>query len=399
VAASVLSSLSFIFVHFRNRAHNGGLSLRVGWAVGLAGGLWAWPVGCGPAAGRRLCGLCLGFVRLLPGPVLPPFCPRFAPLLPLCFPRVCGILFLCLGLFFCPPGAFLPRSALFLLVLLGLARAGLAVCRRVGGPGPRLGFVSLRRASLGFGRSWARVAGGLVPLLWPGLRGWRGGWVGCRGPSRVGAALCSFPLLLSRLWPLRVFAPVGLLARCGVGPPAVVRVAFCGWVGVALAPGGGFAPASFARVRSRPLVRLPSGVAPGGLAVALAGPASPLWRCVVSGSVVSVRSLAFSAFRSGGLVSFVVRPSSRSFSGSVLVARFSGSGAARRFARSWARRLGVSVAVRSGFSVSVPVALAAGRRPSSRSPFGLGRLVVVRGRGVVGFWLALRSAGWLVSGV
>jgi hypothetical protein len=117
-------------------------------------------------------------------------------------------------------------------------------------------------------------------------------------------------------------------------------------------------------------------------------------------SLWSVRSLAFFAFRCGGLASFVVRPSDRSFSGFVLVARFSSAGRAAAFARAWAHRLGVSVVCSSGapWSVSVPVSLEAGRRHSSRSPLGLCRSVLVAGGGVVGFWRSLRGAGWIRSG-
>ena len=105
----------------------------------------------------------------------------------------------------------------------------------------------------------------------------------------------------------------------------------------------------------------------------------------MSHSLTSARSLAFSAFRAGSLVSLVFRPSSRSFSGAVVVARFACPRCAGLFARRWASRLGVSVAVRGG-AVSVPVAV-----PSSR-PLWLGRLVVCSG-GLRGFVRSLGSAG------
>lgn len=66
----------------------------------------------------------------------------------------------------------------------------------------------------------------------------------------------------------------------------------------------------------------------------------------------------WSAFRAGSLASVLLRPSSRSGSGAVLVCSFRSLACAGAFARRWALRLGVSVAVRSGaglFAVSVPV--------------------------------------------
>jgi hypothetical protein len=70
-------------------------------------------------------------------------------------------------------------------------------------------------------------------------------------------------------------------------------------------------------------------------------------RCVVAGSAVG-----------SGCVGWLVRPSARSFSGFVLVARFVWFAAASRFAARWAARLGRSVVVRcvpGGWAVSVPV--------------------------------------------
>lgn len=73
----------------------------------------------------------------------------------------------------------------------------------------------------------------------------------------------------------------------------------------------------------------------------------------------TVRSLSFSAFRSGSLFGLRVRPSGHSRSGLVLVAAFRRSASAGAFARRQAARLGLPVAVRlvpGGWSVSVPVA-------------------------------------------
>jgi len=73
---------------------------------------------------------------------------------------------------------------------------------------------------------------------------------------------------------------------------------------------------------------------------------------------VSVRSLSFSALRAGSLFALRVRPSMHSFSGFVLVAAFRRQAAAAAWARRWAARLGLSVAVRlvqGGWAVSVPV--------------------------------------------
>jgi hypothetical protein len=76
-------------------------------------------------------------------------------------------------------------------------------------------------------------------------------------------------------------------------------------------------------------------------------------------SLCSVRSVAFSAFRSGGLVSVALRPARWSASVLVLVAGFRSPVGAGVFARRWAARLGRSVVVRQSgrfWSVSVPVA-------------------------------------------
>lgn len=111
--------------------------------------------------------------------------------------------------------------------------------------------------------------------------------------------------------------------------------------------------------------------------------------CLVS----SVRSLCFSAFRSGSLAGLLLRPSRRAASGRVLVCSFRSAAGASRFARLWAGRLGVSVAVRCSaglWSVSVPVSW-----PSSSWPGCVGRVVWVRG-GLRGFLAAL---GWSGLGV
>lgn len=108
-----------------------------------------------------------------------------------------------------------------------------------------------------------------------------------------------------------------------------------------------------------------------------------------SRSALVPRSAAWAAFRSGGLSSFVVSVSSRSFSGWALRASFSSPAGAARFARVAAVRAGVSVPIRpfgpACFVVSVPVAV------PSRAPF-VGRSVVWSG-GLRGFAAALPAAG------
>ena len=111
--------------------------------------------------------------------------------------------------------------------------------------------------------------------------------------------------------------------------------------------------------------------------------------CSRSRSALVPRSAAWLAFRSGGLSSFVVSVSARSFSGWALRASFSSPAGAARFARAAAVRAGVSVPVRSVgpgcWSVSVPVDV------PSRAPF-VGRSVSAAG-GVRGFAAALPAAG------
>jgi len=75
----------------------------------------------------------------------------------------------------------------------------------------------------------------------------------------------------------------------------------------------------------------------------------------------------------------------------VCVCSFRSHGRAARFARLWASRVGVSVAVRrqgSLFAVSVPVTLR-----SSRHPRGFGFCYPVSGLGVRGFFAAVGAAG------
>ena len=108
-----------------------------------------------------------------------------------------------------------------------------------------------------------------------------------------------------------------------------------------------------------------------------------------SRSALVPRSAAWLAFRSGGLSSFVVAVSPRSFSGFALRASFRSPAGAGRFAAAAARRAGVSVRVRSFgpgcVVVSVPVAV------PSRAPY-LSRTVSAAG-GVRGFAAALPVAG------
>ncbi len=102
----------------------------------------------------------------------------------------------------------------------------------------------------------------------------------------------------------------------------------------------------------------------------------------------SIRSLSFSAFRAGSLAGLHLRPSSHARTGRVLVCLFRSAASAGAFARRWAGRLGLSVAVRrhpAGFAVSVPVAFG-----SSRWPGCAGRVVSWSG-GLRGFVAALGS--------
>lgn len=98
------------------------------------------------------------------------------------------------------------------------------------------------------------------------------------------------------------------------------------------------------------------------------------------------RSLAFSAFRAGSLHSFVVRPSLNSATGIVAVCTFSCPVRAASFARRWAIRLGLPVAIRHRVTVSIPVVVAGSR------PFFLGRVVSPAG-GLRGFTRSLAAMG------
>ena len=103
-------------------------------------------------------------------------------------------------------------------------------------------------------------------------------------------------------------------------------------------------------------------------------------------SAPSVRSLAFSAFRAGGLVAFRARPSGRSFSGAVAVVSFSSPAARARFARRWSVRLGVPVFCAGRCGCRVPVDL-----PSVAA--WSGAFVAVSG-GLPGLVAGLAAAGF-----
>ena len=125
------------------------------------------------------------------------------------------------------------------------------------------------------------------------------------------------------------------------------------------------------------------------------------WGCPVvssssSGSVLGgfAASVARSAFRAGSLSSLLLRPSSRSRSGLVLVCGFGSAARAGRFAGLWAGRLGLSVVVLRGpggwagaWLVSVPVV-----SRCSRLPAFAGRVLPVSG-GLRGFAASLFSSG------
>lgn len=102
----------------------------------------------------------------------------------------------------------------------------------------------------------------------------------------------------------------------------------------------------------------------------------------------SRRSVAWAAFRSGGLSSCVLRPSSGSPSHWVVVCRFRTAAAAARFAQAAARFSGCPVAVRAYHAVSVPVFV------RSSHPVGVARPVSAVG-GLRVFAASLKSAGWV----
>jgi hypothetical protein len=99
-------------------------------------------------------------------------------------------------------------------------------------------------------------------------------------------------------------------------------------------------------------------------------------------------SVAWSAFRCGGLRSMTVRPrQSGSSGGWVLVCRFASAETAGCFAARWAGRLGFPCRVRAGNAVSVGVRLPA------CLPLGVsGRLHLVKG-GVRGMVAMLAGLG------
>jgi hypothetical protein len=104
----------------------------------------------------------------------------------------------------------------------------------------------------------------------------------------------------------------------------------------------------------------------------------------------SPRQVARSAFRAGGLVAVLVRPSLHARTGAVVELRFSGFRQASRFAALWSRRVGVSVRLsrHSGaWSVSVPLQLR-----HSRFPVSVCQAVPVSG-GVRGLRRCLAPAG------
>ena len=93
--------------------------------------------------------------------------------------------------------------------------------------------------------------------------------------------------------------------------------------------------------------------------------------------MLATKSVVWSAFRAGSLRAVQLRPSVHARSGAVCVCSFRSATAAGQFARRWALRLGLSVAVRRSaglWAVSVPV-----RRSSSRWPVSVGRVLSVAG--------------------
>jgi hypothetical protein len=203
----------------------------------------------------------------------------------------------------------------------------------------------------------------------------------------------SSPFVRVRRFPgAPVVGPSGVLCVrwLVVGPPGLVSLPASAVCGAAFAPGSGVLRAfGLARVVFVP-VPAPA-PAPAPARVPAPAPAAVL---------VSVSSAVWSAFRSGGLVRWGVRPSVRSSSGAVAVLSFSSPAAAGRFAARAARRAGVSVAVRPAagcWSVSVPVPL-----PSSSFvvSFPAGLFAPLSGgfAGVRGLALALRGFAVVASG-
>ena len=133
-----------------------------------------------------------------------------------------------------------------------------------------------------------------------------------------------------------------------------------------------------------------SGVGPGwagcvacGDVVPSVSAASGLCSCC-SASFRSPRSVVWSAFRSGGLWSAVLRPSSHAPSGWVSVLVFRSPASAATFARVFSAILGIPLTVRSRIAVSVPVLAYNSRVARTVSAVG----------GLVPFARSVRSSGW-----
>lgn len=109
---------------------------------------------------------------------------------------------------------------------------------------------------------------------------------------------------------------------------------------------------------------------------------------MASYSFRSRRSVAWAAFRSGGLSSYVLRPSSGSPSRWVVVCRFRTAAAASQFAQMAARFSGCPISVKEFMAVSVPVFVRSSR------PIGVARPVSAVG-GLRVFAASLKSAGWV----
>lgn len=106
----------------------------------------------------------------------------------------------------------------------------------------------------------------------------------------------------------------------------------------------------------------------------------------------SPRKVALSAFRAGSLRSLLLRTSSHSYTGAVVVCVYASRARANHFAGIWARRLGVGVFVRrSGgqWSVSIPAVVR-----HTVWPVGSGRRVSVVG-GLRVFRQVLAPAGFV----
>jgi hypothetical protein len=416
--------------------------------AGVGGGVWGGSPGWAFGPGRVVLFLLVSFVAgvrcsgRFAGWVLPAFAPgRLRPAR-----RLGGVSCLFLLSFAWSLGSF-AWSPSPPLPLAPLPRSLSSV--PVGSPA-RLRFPALRSVPglpalwslprlLALGAAWwsssVRLARwGVAPLSWPPLGPALALCPGC-GPLALALApprpllppllLLPFPpssppSALSapprpRLWSARRLAlscaaspPLAWLALWSGGWPSFRSLALAG--SLALLPSAAWPaglaclPSSSSRLVSSPSLPLP----PFALsarplcAVPLVGPlalAWPAWWCPVVSrrSLPGPRSLAFSAFRAGGLRSLVVRRSLRSFSGFVVVASFGSASAAGAFGRRWAGRLGRSVAVRrlgSFFAVSVPCAVSP--RSAACCSWVVARLSFVGGlRRLV--WLLSLSSAW--SGV